>query len=292
MKQQTKPRIGLIGLGLMGSALAERAIQAGFFVCGYDLKKDRTRALAGLGATPASDSQEVIGQSDWIIYSVMTTEQVQESLELNQMSLRSGQIVIDCSTGEPDKMAALGAWLKTLGISYLDATIAGNSEETRNKSVIALVGGEEAIFEICRPFFDCFAKESFHLGPNGHGARMKLVFNLVLGLHRAVLGEALGFAKKLGIQQESAFEILKKGSTHSFVMENKGAKILNEDFSPQAKLSQHLKDVRLILKLGEKYGAKLPFSSQHEALLNSLQEAGYGELDNSAIVKAFGNEQT
>ena len=286
------PRIGLIGVGLMGSALAARAVDAGFSVCGYDLDSDRTRALADIGANPALNADDVIRDSDWVVYSVMTTEQVQNSVEINQSSLRSGQIIIDCSTGEPDAMASLGAQLETRGISYLDATIAGNSEETRRKSVLALVGGNRDTFKTCRPFFDSFAKESFHLGPNGHGARMKLVFNLVLGLHRAVLGEALGLARNLGIAQEKAMEILKKGSTHSFVMENKGEKILKEDFTPQAKLSQHLKDVSLILSLGEKYGATLPLSAQHYRLLASLQEAGLGDLDNSVIVKAFSSDPT
>ncbi|MBT5707422.1 MAG: NAD(P)-dependent oxidoreductase, partial [Verrucomicrobia bacterium] len=214
-------------------------------------------------------------------------EQVRESLESNQSSLRPGQIVIDCSTGEPDAMANLGAWLRSHEVDYLDATVAGNSVETRRGDVLALVGGNDATFKQCRPFFDCFAKESFLLGPNGYGARMKLVFNLVLGLHRAVLGEALGFAQKLDIPQSTAMDILKKGSTYSYVMDNKGEKILKQDFSPQAKLSQHLKDVRLMLELGERYGAHLPLSTEHQTLLESLQTEGLGDLDNSAIVKAF-----
>jgi 3-hydroxyisobutyrate dehydrogenase-like beta-hydroxyacid dehydrogenase len=287
MDQQSKPSLGLIGLGLMGSALADRATKAGFSVIGYDLDSDRTQALATMGGVPSLSSREVITQTDWIIYSVMTSEQVRESLESNQSSLSPGQIVIDCSTGEPDAMAELGTWLRRNKVDYLDATVAGNSAETRRGEVLALVGGNETTFERCRPFFDCFAKESFLLGPNGYGARMKLVFNLVLGLHRAVLGEALGFAQKLDIPQSTALDILKKGSTYSYVMDNKGEKILNQDFSPQAKLSQHLKDVRLMLELGERYGAQLPLSTEHQALLESLQTAGHGELDNCAIVKAF-----
>jgi 3-hydroxyisobutyrate dehydrogenase-like beta-hydroxyacid dehydrogenase len=287
MEHRTKPRIGLIGLGLMGNALADRAIQADFSVNGYDLDSDRTQALAAMGGVPSPSSQEIFNHSDWIIYSVMTTDQVRESLESNEHSLRPGQVVIDCSTGEPDAMADLGKWLRSHKVEYLDATVAGNSAETRRGEVLALVGGNETTFKQCRPFFDCFAKESFLLGPNGYGARMKLVFNLVLGLHRAVLGEALGFAQKLDIPQSTALDILKKGSTYSYVMDNKGEKILNEDFSPQAKLSQHLKDVRLMLELGERYGAQLPLSTEHQALLESLQSAGLGELDNCAIVKAF-----
>ena len=287
METQRSPSIGLIGVGLMGTALAERALNARFIVRAYDLDSSRHQSLTSCGGIPSPTAQDVISNSDWIVYSVMTTDQVRLSLEAHQQALRPGQIVIDCSTGEPDAMADLGNWLSDFGVNYLDATIAGNSDETRQGAVLALVGGMPEPFQKCRPFFDSFARETFHLGPVGHGARMKLVFNLVLGLHRAVLGEALGFAKKLGIPSAQALEILKQGTSYSKVMDNKGDKILSQDFRPQAKLSQHLKDVRLILQLGERYGALLPLSTQHQELLSTLEDAGMGELDNSAIVKAF-----
>ena len=287
METHLNPSIGLIGIGLMGSALAERALKAKFTVRGYDLEPTRRSIIESHGGSFCTRASDVISNSDWIVYSVMTTDQVRQSLKAHQQALRPGQIVIDCSTGEPDAMADLGTWLSDFGVNYLDATIAGNSDETRQGAVLALVGGMPEPFQKCRPFFDSFASETFHLGPVGHGARMKLVFNLVLGLHRAVLGEALGFAKKLGIPSAQALEILKRGTSYSKVMDNKGDKILRQDFRPQAKLSQHLKDVRLILQLGERYGARLPLSTQHQELLSTLEDAGMGELDNSAIVKAF-----
>lgn len=120
---------------------------------------------------------------------------------------------------------------------------------------------------------------------------MKLVVNLVLGLNRAVLAEALTFAKSLGLEPQSALAILKASPARSEVMETKGAKMLAEDFSPQAKLSQHLKDVRLILAAGERTGALLPLSRVHRELLARAEAAGYGELDNSAIVRAFADPE-
>ncbi len=276
----------------MGSALAARAVQAKFSVRGYDRDIDRNAAIRSEGGDPCTTASEVLTASDWIVFSLMTTDQVRQSLEAHQEALRPGQIIIDCSTGEPDAMASLGTKLKSLGVNYLDATIAGNSDETRRGEVLALVGGEMETFEKCRPFFDSFTRESFHLGPNGYGARMKLVFNLVLGMHRAVLGEALGFADKLGIPSTQALKILKKGTSYSKVMDNKGQKILDQDFRPQAKLSQHLKDVNLMLQIGERYGAQLPLSTEHQKLLSALNKAGCGELDNSAIVKAFHSPQS
>lgn len=287
MNKKTKPTLGLIGIGLMGTALAERALQAGFTVKGYDLNSDRILELENMGGIPAASAADVASQCDWLIFSVMTTAQVETSLNDYRTLLRPNHTVIDTSTGEPDRMAGLAEKLQSQGVAYLDATIAGNSEETRRGEVLALVGGDAESFTQCLPFFNCFAKRAFHLGPAGSGARMKLVFNLVLGLHRAVLAEALSFSKRIGIPAETALNILKLGTTYSYVMDNKGTKMLTHDFAPQAKLEQHLKDVELMLALDDQSGAHLPLTAQHEKLLRKLVAEGHGSLDNSAIIKAF-----
>ena len=116
---------------------------------------------------------------------------------------------------------------------------------------------------------------------------MKLVLNLVLGLNRAVLAEGLEFARASGIDPWLALEILKASPAYSRAMDTKGARMLNEDFEPEARLSQHLKDVRLILASGERSGAQLPLSEAHRALLEIAESAGFGSLDNSAVIKAL-----
>ena len=117
---------------------------------------------------------------------------------------------------------------------------------------------------------------------------MTLVFNLVLGLNRAVLAESLEFAARYGLSSGQALEILKAGSTYSRVMDSKGPKMLARDFTPEARLSQHLKDVRLILAAGQSCGAKLPLSELHGQLLAEAERLGFGTADNSAIIESFG----
>lgn len=116
---------------------------------------------------------------------------------------------------------------------------------------------------------------------------MKLVVNLVLGLNRAVLAEGLAFAKAQGLDPAFTLEVLRSGAAYSRAMDTKGDKMVREDFTPQARLAQHLKDVRLILAAGHECRAKLPLSGVHEQLLNALAAAGCGDLDNSAIIRAF-----
>lgn len=116
---------------------------------------------------------------------------------------------------------------------------------------------------------------------------MKLVLNLALGLNRAVLAEALAFASRSGLAAEQALEVLRAGPAYSAVMGDKGRKMLEGDFEPEARLSQHLKDVRLILDSGRRCGAKLPLSEAHARLLEEAEAAGFGGADNSAILKIY-----
>ena len=135
------------------------------------------------------------------------------------------------------------------------------------------------VFDAASPLFRTFASRSFYLGSYGAGARMKLVANLALGLHRAVLAETLTFAQACGVSPSDALQVLKAGAAYSRVMDDKGEKMLNHDFSVEAKLSQHLKDVRLILAEAAAKRAKTPLSQLHRQLLERLDAAGYGDLD-------------
>jgi 3-hydroxyisobutyrate dehydrogenase-like beta-hydroxyacid dehydrogenase len=116
---------------------------------------------------------------------------------------------------------------------------------------------------------------------------MKLALNLVLGLNRAVLAEGLTFAEALGLNPETALEVLRAGPAWSRVMETKGGKMLRRDFTPEARLSQHLKDVRLILAAGERGGAPLPLSSLHREILERAEAEGLGAEDNSAVIEIW-----
>ncbi len=287
MTQNARPTVGLIGLGLMGSAISEQLLTAGFDVLGFDLRPECCEQVACIGGRAAACARDVVRSADRVLFSVMTTDQVASVLEECCGDLRADQIVIDTSTGSPTEMTELAARLAGQGVSYLDATLAGSSADLRRREVLALVGGDSAALERSRDLFDCIAKQVFYLGLSGAGARMKLVFNLVLGLHRAVLAEGLQFATKIGIEPQTALDVLKSGVTYSRVMDTKGQKMLTEDFTPQAKLAQHLKDVLLMQELGAQHQAKLPLTELHRSLLAACVAAGCGELDNSAIIRAF-----
>ena len=201
--------------------------------------------------------------------------------------LEPDTFVVDTTTGDPRQMAALGQMLGDRGVHYLDACVGGSSEQCRRGEVIVICGGEPEAFAGCSDLFATIARRTFHVGQCGAGARMKLVMNLVLGLNRAALAEGLSFAQRQGLDLPAVLDVLKAGPAASTVMDTKGEKMINRDFTPQARLAQHLKDVRLIQETGRSIDAALPFSNVHALLLERLLDDGLGEADNSAVIEGF-----
>ena len=149
------------------------------------------------------------------------------------------------------------------------------------------MAGEQSAFQACDDLWDCLAAKTFYVGAWGNAIRMKLVTNLVLGLNRAVLAEGLVFADATGLSREDALQVLLNSPAYSRTMDAKGPKMVHGEFTPQARLSQHIKDVRLMLEEAARGGASLPISAVHLDLLEQAEAAGLGELDNSAIIRVI-----
>jgi 3-hydroxyisobutyrate dehydrogenase-like beta-hydroxyacid dehydrogenase len=281
-------RIGVIGLGLMGTAISERLLEHGFDVLTWNRTKEKADPLLALGArwsdNPLADCDRIIISlytSD-IVKSVLT-QLLDDSVARRGSEEVRGKILIDTTTGVPEQSAAMCAHLASLGIQYLDAPISGSSEQTRRGEATVMVGGEREAFEACNDLWPMLGANIYHVGASGSAAKMKLVSNLVLGLNRAALAEALVFAQGIGVDPASALEVLRGSMAYSRAMDVKGQKMLDEDFTVQARLSQHLKDVRLILASG----VTLPLSETHRQLLEKAEAMGLGEADNCAIIKAI-----
>jgi 3-hydroxyisobutyrate dehydrogenase-like beta-hydroxyacid dehydrogenase len=285
-KEAANP-VGLIGLGLMGAALAERMRSGGFAIHGYDVDPARNALLAAAGGKAASSAAEVTRACGRILLSLPDSDVVDAVLADVSSSLTAGQIVIDTSTGDPQRAADTGKKLAERGIDYLDATISGSSQQVRDGQVVVMAGGSLSAFARCEDLFCLFSRQWFRLGPCGSGSQMKLVSNLVLGLNRAALAEGLWLGKALGLDAQQVLAVLRKSMAYSRIMDTKGEKMVRGDFEPQARLSQHHKDVRLMLEAAARAGTDLPLTQAHARLLELAESAGCGALDNSAIIRAF-----
>lgn len=274
--------IGIIGVGLLGSALAERILAGGQSILAFDLSRER---LQGLSAAASAD--EVSARCAMIVLCLPDSRVVGSVIEQLGENLRAGTLLIDATTGDPDDTVRLAAALRQRGVHYVDATIAGSSEQVRRGEAVVLIGGDAADVARARPVLSAWSDRRFHLGPSGSGARMKLVVNLVLGLNRAVLAEGLALAEACGIDAALALQVLKTTPAYSTAMDTKGPKMVARDFSPQARLSQHLKDVRLIRELARRHGASVPLAEIHERLLEQAVAMGLGDADNSAVLGVY-----
>jgi 3-hydroxyisobutyrate dehydrogenase-like beta-hydroxyacid dehydrogenase len=274
--------VGLVGTGLFGTALAERLLQDRFPVLVYNRTRSKAEPLLSRGAkwcdNPLATCQRVI-------FNLFTSDQVERVFEQMNSRPLEGRIVIDTSTSDPQQTIALGQRLARHGVKYLEAPFSGSSEQARNHEATAIVAGDREAFAACRDLWECLAAKTFYVGDWGNAAKMKLVTNLVLGLNRAVLAEGLVFAEATGLNMEDALQVLLNSPAYSRTMDAKGPMMVRGEFTPQARLSQHIKDVRLMLEEAARGGTFLPISAVHLELLEQAEAAGLGELDNSAIIR-------
>ncbi len=282
----TQPPVGVIGLGLMGTALVERLLNAGYPVHVYNRTREKAEPLVARGAR-WSDNPLV--DCERVFISLYTSDLVEQVLQQMDSGLRAGQIVVDITTGDPQQMASLGARLAERGVQYLESPIAASSEQTRQGEALAIVAGPKEAMAACQDLYDATVAKAIHVGAWGNAAKTKLVNNLIVGLNRVALAEGLVFAKAVGLSMADAFAVVREGNAHSVAMDVKGRKMVEGDFSVQAKLSQHLKDVRLILEEAAAANTPLPASQLHLQLLEQAEAAGDGELDNSVIIRAIEN---
>lgn len=279
--------IGIVGVGLLGTAMAGRLMDAGFGVLGYDVNAAQLEALAAAGGAGAGNAAEVARSCRRVVLSLPDSRISAGVIEEIAGSLAEGAVVVDTTTGDPEEMETFAARLAARGVHYIDATVGGSSVQTRQGDAIVMAGATPEGYAGARDVLDAISSKVFHVGPPGSGARMKLVLNLCIGLHRAVLAEALCFAEALGMDPAAALEVLKAGPGYSKAMDVKGRKMLDRDYSVQARLAQHHKDVRLIVAAAARTGARVPLSTLHETLLAEAEAAGLGALDNSAVLEVF-----
>ncbi len=281
------PSIGLIGLGLIGSVIACKLHRPPWTVYGWDIDEVARRNFLSHIGTQVLDIPEMLDCCDTIVLSLPSDRVVAEVLSAHIDQLRRGQLIVDTSTGSPMATVEIAARLEAKGIDYIDATISGSSAQLANGTAVLFIGARIQGLQRSEELLQALAEKKFHVGGPGAGAQMKLISNLVLGLNRAALAEGLAYARAKGMDLPTTLHLLRESMAYSRIMDTKGEKMIESDFTPQARLSQHAKDVGLILEDALRSGLQLPLSEAHDALLRRATELGWGDSDNSAIIKAY-----
>ena len=283
-------RLGIIGLGLVGSAMAERLLSAGYDVCGYDIAESARERAQELGVEILSDARQVAEKVETILLSLMTSDDRRDLLWGDQAVaavLKPGTLILDTTTGRPEDMLDDHARLAEQDVRLVDVCLSGSSQVVAEGRALALVGDSEENAGY-RDILAAFSKAQYYFGTPGQGNRVKLIVNLVFGLNRLVLAEALGLAAKSGLDLGLVMELLKQGETYSVAMDTKGPKMVAGVYEPAvARMAQHAKDVGLILEYAKEVGARVPLSEVNARLIKEVVDAGDGDLDNAAVFKAY-----
>lgn len=279
--------VGIIGLGLLGGAIAARLVERGRQVVGYDRDPQRRQAAAELGVAVVDSALAVAESCDVIMLSLPDGTIAADVLTSLAAQLSSQHTIVDTTTAAPEQMTLQAARARAVGARFIEAEVAGSSAQARRGEVLVFTAGDRADVAAIEEVLGCFAAEFHYVGPTGAAARFKLVHNLMLGLHRAVLAEGLTFAESLGLDAGRTLELLLRSPAASTAMAVKGAKMAARDFAPQATVRQHLKDVRLILAAAAGAGSAVPLSTLHAELLQRAVDLGHSESDNTAVIEAF-----
>ena len=278
-----RTHIGLIGLGLVGTAVARRLLAAGFALTGYDADPSRASLLAPIGVVAADSPLGVAACCERVLLAVYDTAAVEQVTEGEGGLLAAAvppRLVIDTSTGDPDRLQALGQRLGARGIGFVEAPLAGSSVQIAAGEATMILGGDVAALHDAHDLLRAIAAKRHVAGGPGMGARAKLALNLVLGLNRATLAEGLG------LEGAAFLSLLRDSPAYSAAMDAKGEIMLEERFfPPQARLAQHRKDLALILAEAQRFGQPRPLVSAHAALLDAAIAAGDGDLDNAAVLR-------
>jgi 3-hydroxyisobutyrate dehydrogenase-like beta-hydroxyacid dehydrogenase len=286
----SRSAVGLVGVGLMGTAFAHRLRGAGLPVVGFDVDSARLDGLAAIGGERATSIAEVIRRCATILVVVFSADQAEGVLDEIAAAARAEadgrpRTVVLSITCDPERTIALAQRAAAAGLHFFEAPVSGTSDQVLHGDGVGLIGGAVPKDAELTAMFDALMPRRFHVGKIGDGAKAKLAVNLILNLNRLALAEGLVLAERMGLDVTTFFEIARGSAAYSQVMDTKGGKMVSRDFTPHGRAAQALKDVRLMLAQAKRAGQELPGCEVVTALLESCVRHGEGEKDSTVIVE-------
>ncbi len=286
-------RLGFVGLGAMGFPMAKRIVGAGFeFVKVFDVLEERTRPLVELGAVSTASPKEAAEGSEALVLMVANADQAKSVLFGEggcAEALPEGAAVVIMSTIGPQDVRELADGLVERGLRTLDAPVSGGVARAEKGDLLIMAGGPEDLFEELRPVLGAMGSSVVHCGPRvGDGQAVKLVNQLLCGVHIAAAAEALAYAEAMGLDPRFVFETIRHGAANSFMLEDRGERMLEEAFvPPKSALDIFVKDMGLVRNAAEERGFETPLSSAALELYLAGKQAGLGTEDDSGVIRVF-----
>lgn len=283
----SRPKVGFIGLGIMGKPMAGHLLDAGYELIVHNRSRDAVDELVGKGATSACSGKAVAEQSDIVITMLPDSPDV-ESVALGAGGIvegaSEGMIFVDMSTIAPSTAVQVGDALAEKGVRSLDAPVSGGDIGAQNATLSIMVGGDEEAFDTVKPLFDVMGQNAVLCGPLGAGQTVKACNQVLVAVTIAGVSEALTMGAKAGVDPLKIVQVLSGGLARCGVLENRGERMVNGDFDPGFRIRLHYKDLNIIQKTSNDFGVPLPVTSEVFELFKTAMVKGRGELDHSGLL--------
>jgi 3-hydroxyisobutyrate dehydrogenase-like beta-hydroxyacid dehydrogenase len=282
-----RSRLGFIGLGYLGSRMAQRLAAAGFPLVVYDVDHTKTMKLAELGAKVARHPGKLASQVD-VVLSSLPDEHAVEGVYLGAGNVLSsanpGTLIIELSTISPETSRQLHRAARQFDIPALDVAVSGSTPAAEAGALTLFGGGDREVFEAAEPIFNAIARQWFYMGPSGSGVAMKLVVNTLLGVGMQALAEAVALGSRLDLSRDLFFDTLAKTAVMAPAYAGKLANAKKRNYAPQFPLRLMRKDFGLVLDAAAQFGLSMP-ATEAAAAINSAQAAADSEEDFSSVIR-------
>lgn len=286
MTGSSRPTVGLIGIGAMGSAFARHLLQAGYVVVGYDLSEERRAQFIALGGQLLSP-REMSGVCDIAVLSLPSGDAAREVLRADSpvgLGDIAGWVLIETSTLSVEDKIDLGERARARGAALVDCPVSGTSEQAQNRDLIAYLSGDDAAKARALPVVAAFTRGQFDVGRIGDGTKVKLVANLLVAIHNVAAAEALALARAAGLDLSSTLAAVADGAGSSRMLQVRGPRMINEDYLPATmRVALFQKDINLIRDLQASLGLPAPMLEAAAGVYTEAEGLGLGDLDTASV---------
>jgi 3-hydroxyisobutyrate dehydrogenase len=285
-----QPRIGFVGLGIMGRPMARNLLKTGYSLTVWNRSRPGIDALVSEGAAEGASPKDVAGRSD-VVITILGDSSDTEQIALGERAIiegaRDGLVHIDMSTISPSVTRSIVERYIERGVEMLDAPVSGGEQGAIDGTLSIMCGGKQDVFERCKPVFEAMGKTIVYCGPSGSGQVVKLCNQVVVGINNLAMSEALVLAAKAGVAPATMLEAVKAGAASSWALHNLAPRVLAGDFKPGFKVAHQQKDLRLALEVARNEHAPLPGTALVHQLFAALEAEGLGEAGTQALVKSL-----
>ncbi len=283
--------VGLIGLGAMGSGMAQSLRRAGHTVHVFDVRREAAEAFAKDGGVACASLAELGAACDVVVSVVVNAVQT-EAVLFGQdgcaAHMKPGSVFVMCSTVDPNWSVALEARLEAMGLRYIDAPISGGAAKAASGQMTMMTAGKPEAYAVAETFLNAMAGKVYKLGDKaGAGSKVKIINQLLAGVHIAAAAEAMALGLREGVDAAALYEVITHSAGNSWMFENRMAHVLANDYTPLSAVDIFVKDLGIVLDVARASKFPLPLSSTAHQMFMQASTAGFAKEDDSAVIKIF-----